>query len=126
MINRKFITNICLAATVTVGLATAVVQPALAKECAGATTAIVDCEGKSGKEAIFSILRQVVQILTMGIGVVAVGAVAYGGILFATSGDRPDHIKKAREVWINVVIGLLLYGFFVALTEFLIPGGVFR
>ena len=61
----------------------------------------------------------------MGVGVTAVGAVVYGGILFSSSGDKPENIKKAREIWINVVIGLLLYAFFVTLTQFLIPGGVF-
>ena len=34
-------------------------------------------------------------------------------------------IKKAREVWTNTVIGIIMFAFMVAITNFIIPGGVF-
>ncbi|QWQ32306.1 hypothetical protein KOY48_00120 [Candidatus Minimicrobia naudis] len=37
----------------------------------------------------------------------------------------PDKIKKAREVWTNTVIGIIMFAFMVAITNFIIPGGVF-
>jgi hypothetical protein cdiviTM7_00602 len=126
MVNRNFFTKTIIAVALLVGFV--VSTPVFAddaKKCAGVDTSTIECGGKSGKEAIFDIVKQAVKILTMGVGVTAVGAVVYGGILFSSSGDKPENIKKAREIWINVVIGLLLYAFFVTLTQFLIPGGVF-
>ena len=126
MINRNFFTKTIIAVVLLVGFAMSTpVFADDAKKCAGVDTSTIECGGKSGKEAIFDIVKQAVKILTMGVGVTAVGAVVYGGILFSSSGDKPENIKKAREIWINVVIGLLLYAFFVTLTQFLIPGGVF-
>jgi hypothetical protein cdiviTM7_00602 len=126
MVNRNFFTKTIIAVVLLVGFAMSTpVFADDAKKCAGVDTSTIECGGKSGKEAIFDIVKQAVKILTMGVGVTAVGAVVYGGILFSSSGDKPENIKKAREIWINVVIGLLLYVFFVTLTQFLIPGGVF-
>ena len=48
-----------------------------------------------------------------------------GAILYSMSGDNPENIKKAKTIWVNTLIGLGTYAFFVALTNFLIPGGVF-
>ena len=126
MVNRNFFTKTIIAVVLLVGFAMSTpVFADDAKKCAGVDTSTIECGGKSGKEAIFDIVKQAGKILTMGVGVTAVGAVVYGGILFSSSGDKPENIKKAREIWINVVIGLLLYAFFVTLTQFLIPGGVF-
>jgi hypothetical protein cdiviTM7_00602 len=128
MVNRNFFIKTIIAIALLVGFtvsAPVFAEEESAKKCAGVDTSTIECGGKSGKEAIFDIVKQAVKILTMGVGVTAVGAVVYGGILFSSSGDKPENIKKAREIWINVVIGLLLYAFFVTLTQFLIPGGVF-
>lgn len=101
-----------------------VAQTAIAKTCGGAETSIIECSG-TGKEAIFDILKIVIQVLTAGIGIAAVGATIYGAILYTSSADSPEKIKKAKEIWINTVIGLIFFAFMVALTNFLIPGGVF-
>lgn len=96
-----------------------------AATCGGAETAVISCSGQ-GEDAIFDVLRQIIQIMTAGIGLAAVGAVAYGGVLYAQSGGVPEALKKAKDIWINVLIGLIAYAFFVAITNFLIPGGIFQ
>lgn len=100
-------------------------EVASAAQCGGAETALLDCGNATGKDAIFAILKQVIRILTALIGVAAVGAVVYGGVLYSSSGDVPENVKKAKNIWMNTVIGLLLYAFFAAILTFLIPGGVF-
>lgn len=92
--------------------------------CGGADTSIIDCDDND-HNAIFTVLAQVIRILTFGIGAVAVGAVIFGAILYGMSGDNPENVKKAKGIWINVVIGLVLFAFLVGITNFLIPGGVF-
>lgn len=95
-------------------------------DCNGIDTAIIECETTSEPGgAIFSIIKLVIQVMTGIIGVVAVGAVIFGAILYGMSGDNPENVKKAKNIWVNVVIGLLLFAFLVAITNFLVPGGVF-
>lgn len=96
-----------------------------AGSCGGAETAVISCDG-TGSTAIIDIIKQVIKILTAGIGVAAFGAVVYGAFLYTTSEGSPDKVKKAREVWTNTVIGLLMFAFMVAITNFIIPGGVFN
>ena len=95
-----------------------------ATKCGGAETSVISCEGE-GSTAIINIIKQVIKILTAGIGVAAVGAVIYGAFLYTTSEGSPDKIKKAREVWTNTVIGIIMFAFMVAITNFIIPGGIF-
>lgn len=123
---RKSI-GISIAIYVAISSIGAVVVPsvAMAASCGGANTSIIDCGGKTGQSAIFDILSQGIKIMTAIIGVVAVGVTAYGGILYAQSGSSPEMMKKAKDIWVNVVIGLIAYAFLVAITNFLIPGGVF-
>lgn len=92
--------------------------------CAGVDTMIVSCDGEGGDAAIH-IIGQVINILMAGVGIMAVGAVIYGAILYGTSGDKPDNMKKAKEIWVNTVLGLVLFAFIVAITNFLVPGGIF-
>ena len=124
MTKRNILTTI-LISIFTLATAVVVAQPALAAECGGAQTAIIDCGNKTGEDAIFAIIKQVIQILNYGIGILAIGGVAVGGIIYSTSGSSPEGLKRARTIWINVGIGLALYATLVALTNFLIPGGVF-
>ena len=104
-------------------------RPALA-DCMGVKTSIINCDNGSGKdaktgeEAIYNILGMVIKIMTGVIGLVAVAAVVYGAILYGSASDNPENIKKAKEIWTNVVIGLIAFAFMVSILNFIIPGGV--
>ena len=63
-------------------------------------------------------------IMTAGIGVLAVGGIVWGAILYSSAGDSQEKAKKGIEVIKNVVMGLILYIFMFAIINFLIPGGV--
>ena len=119
--------NIIISIFITTVIAGSIFIPriALAANCGGAETSVISCDG-TGSTAIINIIKQVIKILTAGIGVAAFGAVVYGAFLYTTSEGSPDKVKKAREVWTNTVIGLLMFAFMVAITNFIIPGGVFN
>lgn len=87
-------------------------------------TSVINCEG-SGEAAFWGILKTVVRIMTGGIGVLAVGAVVAGGILYSMSGNAPERIKQAKTIWTNTIIGLAIFAFFATIINFIIPGGVF-
>jgi hypothetical protein len=94
-------------------------------------TAIIKCEGYDpdqgdvNKNPIWYLLLLALNILTAGVGIVAVGGIVYGSILYATARDKADQVKKAISVIMNVVIGLVAYVAMYAVLQFLIPGGIF-
>lgn len=112
----------------------AVIAPFLATssqvmaECGGADTIIIQCEqGSEGpieNNGAWGILLIFIRIMTAGVGVVAVGGIAYGAILYASAGDKSDQVRKGISVIQNVVIGLVLYAAIYAILEFIIPGGI--
>jgi hypothetical protein len=65
-------------------------------------------------------------ILTAGVGILAVGGIAYGAALYASSADKPEQAKQGMTFIKNVVTGLVAYGLMFILLNFLIPGGIFK
>lgn len=98
--------------------------------CGGVVTSIISCEQKGvgsslENSGIWGILLLVINILTAGIGVAAVGGLVYAGILYTSAGDSPDGVKKAKTIMINITIGLVTYALMYAGLNFIIPGGLF-
>ena len=102
-----------------------------ANGCGGVTTAIIKCDQDgTGTDVtntgVWGILLLVINILTAGVGVAALGGLIYGAVLYTASGGSPDQIKKARTIFTNVVVGIIAYAAMFALLNFIIPGGVFQ
>ena len=93
-------------------------------ECAGEKTDYFACDA-DGSDAIVGIIRIIIIIVSVGVGIIAVGGIVYGAILYAAAQDSQDQIRKAISVIRSVVIGLVLYIFMVTILNFLVPGGVF-
>jgi len=74
---------------------------------------------------IMSLLKLVLRILTAGIGIVAVGALVYAGILYGSAGDNASQTAAAKTIITNTAIGIISYAAMVLFINFLIPGGVF-
>lgn len=75
--------------------------------------------------AIWLMLIWIINILTIGIGVAAVGAIVFAGFLYTTARDDAGQVKKSLEIIRNTVIGLIVYAFMYAILQYLIPGGIF-
>lgn len=95
-----------------------------ASDCGGAKTEIVSCDEEAGLGAISSLIRTVIMIVTILIGIIATGGITYAAILYAGARDNKGQVESAITIIRNVVIGLFLYGFTVALINWLIPGAV--
>ena len=124
MTKRNIVISIFIATVIAGSVFIPKVALAAGGSCGGAETSVISCDG-TGSTAIINIIKQVIKILTAGVFVAAVSAVIYGAFLYTTSEGSPDKIKKAREVWTNTVIGIIMFAFMVAITNFIIPGGVF-
>jgi hypothetical protein len=98
--------------------------------CAGVQVAIISCGTASNKTAqdsgVFKLLILILNIMTAGVGILAVGGIAYGAALYASAGDKPEQTKKGMEIIKNVIIGLVAYGLMFVVLNFLIPGGIFN
>jgi hypothetical protein len=106
-------------------------QTAAASErCGGADTAIIKCtDNKSTNikdNGVWSLLMMALNIMTAGVGILAVGGIAYGSALYASSADKPEQAKQGMEYIKNVVIGIVAYGLMYVILNFLIPGGIFK
>ena len=96
-------------------------------------TAIIKCSnvktdgtGDETNTGLWSILLLVINILTAGVGVLALGGIVYGAVLYTAAGGSQEQIKKATTIFTNVVIGVIAFAGMWALLNFIVPGGVFK
>jgi hypothetical protein len=100
-------------------------------KCGGVDTSIINCSQTGGVKKdsqdspIWGVLVLILKIMTGGVGILAVGGIVYGSILYASAGDKAEQTKKAISVITNVVVGLAAYGLMYVILNFLIPGGIF-
>lgn len=66
---------------------------------------------------IGAILLAVIEILLRVAGIVAVGYVVYGGILYMTSQGTPDKLQAAQKTILHGLIGLIIAAFAVAIVN---------
>lgn len=102
-------------------------------ECSVLPRAICDAanpgEGNSQATkdtAVWQLLILVVNILTAGVAILAIGGIIYGAVLYTSAGDNQGQLAKAKDVIRNVIIGIVAFAFMYSLLQWLIPGGVFN
>ncbi len=93
-------------------------------KCGNTKTEFIACDGKTGIGSINDLIKISLIVLSFIIGAVAVGALAYAGIIYASARDEQGKVTEAKTMIRNVMIGLLLYGFTVAIINWLLPGSV--
>ena len=127
---KQTIIGMAYVVSITLGLSAYVPTAAAEQKCGGATTSIISCNetnGKTTKEnGVWALLMIALNIMTAGVGILAVGGIAYGAALYASSADKPEQAKQGMTFIKNVVIGLVAYGLMFIILNFLIPGGIFN
>lgn len=88
------------------------------------------CDDKSTPDRIsgtgvWGILLLIINIMTAGVGVLAVGGVIYGSILYTTATDSMEQKKKGKVIIFNVVLGIFVYALMYSFLNFIVPGGIF-
>lgn len=71
-------------------------------------------------------LNGIVNFLSAGVGIVIVGVIILGGIQYATAGDSPDAVTKAKHRIVNALLAFAIFMFIYAFLQWLVPGGVFN
>lgn len=83
------------------------------------------CEsGKTGEkgEGVVRILKTVVDVMTVGIGVLGVLGITIVGIQYLTAGGSEEKTRKAKRRMFEIIIGLVAYVLIYALLKWLVPG----
>jgi len=121
-----------LALALVIGISGFFISPLVsAITCGGVETSVISCPETGGEtdditqSGIWGILLLVINILTAGIGVAAVGGIVYGSILYTSAGGDAANVKKAKDIIVNVVIGLVAYAVMYSFLNYIIPGGLF-
>lgn len=92
--------------------------------CGDTKTEFIRCEESSGLGSIGALIKIAIFVVTVIIGIAAVGGLGYAAILYSAARDNQGQVSEARTIIRNVVIGLVLYGFAIAIINMLVPGGV--
>ena len=101
--------------------------PYASADCDGIQTSIINCNSASDSTGspIVAVLIVAIQIMTGLIGIVAIGAFVYAGIMYSAASGNASQVAKAKEIIRNTVIGLFVFAAMVLLLNWLIPGGLF-
>lgn len=70
------------------------------------------------------LISNIILIMTAGVGILAVGAFVYAGILYTSSAGNPEQTKKAITMIRNTVLGIVAYALMYLILNFIVPGGV--
>lgn len=91
--------------------------------CGQAKTNIIkNCGNGKGLPILVKVLQFALSALTMIVGIAAVGGLAWAALMYARAGDNEGTTKEAKDLIRNVVIGIVLYGFMIAIIDWLVPG----
>ena len=99
-----FLATFCLSPTVS------------AAECGGVDTIILSCEGEA-KDSIFEILQLIVDIMSIGVGILAVIGITITGIQWITSGGNEQTATKAKRRFFEIIVGVAIYATAFLLLE---------
>lgn len=88
----------------------------------GVETAILKtCGDKEGSEGITCVLNLVVDIMTIGIGILGVIGITVVGIQYLTAGGSEEKTRKAKRRMFEIIIGLVAYVLLYAFLRWLLP-----
>lgn len=77
---------------------------------------------ESNPNAITDILKMVVNILSIGVGILGVLGITITGIQYLTAGGSEEKTKKAKRRMFEIILGLVAYVLIYAFLQWLLPG----
>ena len=72
---------------------------------------------------IFTVLNLVVDILSIGIGILGVIGITVAGIQYLTAKDNESQVQKSKRRIGEVIIGLIAFTILYVFVQWLLPGG---
>ena len=78
--------------------------------------------GFNGPKNADNLLSNILGAVYFWMAVVAVGFIIYGGYMYMISGGDPGKVKKAKDVLLYAVIGIVVVMVAFVITRFIIQG----
>lgn len=72
-------------------------------------------------DSVIHILKLVVDIMTIGVGILGVIGISITGIQYLTAGGSEEKTRKAKRRMFEIVIGLVAYVLIYAILSWLLP-----
>ena len=76
----------------------------------------------NSEDGVICILNLVVDILSVGIGILGVIGITVVGIQYLTAGGNEEKTRKAKQRMFEIVVGLVAYVIIFAALKWLMPG----
>ena len=77
--------------------------------------------GDDGKAGILEILNDVIDFMTVGVGILGVIGITWAGLTYLTAGGREEKVRTAKRRMFEIVIGLAVYVLIYAILKWLLP-----
>lgn len=74
--------------------------------------------GSGNGEAIQCILNTVIDIMSVGIGILGVIGISIVGIQYLTAGGNEEQTRKAKKRMFEIILGLAIYAAIAAILKF--------
>lgn len=94
-----------------------------ASKCGDVDTAIISCDASANP--VLEIVKIVLRVMIGLVGVAAVGALIFAGIIYSSAGGEQAKVQKAKTMIQDTVIGIVLFGTMFIIGNFFIPNGIF-
>lgn len=89
----------------------------------GPSTNIINCPADGN--CICHVLDLIVEIMSIGIGILGVIGIVISGIQYMTAGGNEEKTRKSKRRLLELVIGLALFAALATVVSWLNPGGLF-
>ena len=78
---------------------------------------VCDTDGQS----IYALLHLIIEIMTIGVGILGVIGISITGIQYLTAGGSEEKTRKAKRRMFEIIIGLAVYAVFFLVMRWVIP-----
>lgn len=73
-------------------------------------------------DGIMCILELIVDIMSIGVGILGVIGISIVGVQYLTAGGSEEKTRKAKRRMFEIIIGIAIYVVMYALLKFFLPG----
>lgn len=84
----------------------------------------VGCTDKEKCDFTTAFINPAIQFLSAGVGVVVIIMIIIAGIQYSSAGGDPQKVAAARQRITNALFALVVYIFFFAIIQWLLPNGI--